>query len=274
MTVDARRRRDHTLDVSDAPLPTRATAALATLDLEKRYPDGSREVVAVRGVTVSIDAGSFTVLRGASGSGKTTLLSLLGGMTAPTKGDVLVHGRSIVHLRDRHRSALRRDDVGFVFQELSLVPELSVEENVLLPLVPRGGAGPEDLARLTARLERLGLAKHRRTITRKLSGGERQRVAILRALTTDPPVLLLDEPSAHLDASSTRDLLVWLDALVSEPLTSVRGEAWPSRRTLVVTSHDPRVIEHDGVDRVLSMEDGALVDDVRRERPRTAEARA
>ncbi len=228
--------------------------AIECIDVEKRYPDGSREVRAVRGVTLSVASGSMTILRGPSGCGKTTLLSMMGGMIAPSGGEIRLAGRSIVRLRDRHRSALRREEVGFVFQELALVPEMTVEENVWLPLVPIGGPSSADRARLDAQLARIGLAKHRDVVAGKLSGGERQRVAILRALVADPPVLLLDEPTAHLDASSTRELLAWLDTLRSE--TSGHAGA---QRTVVVATHDPRVIEHGGIDQVVAMADGGLV---------------
>ncbi|MBX7190462.1 MAG: ATP-binding cassette domain-containing protein [Sandaracinaceae bacterium] len=229
-----------------------AEPALECVDVDKRYPDGAREVHAVRGVTMRVEPGSLTLLRGPSGCGKTTLLSLLGGMIAPSAGEIRVLGRSIVRLRDRHRAALRRDEVGFVFQELALVPEMSVDENLFLPLVPIGGPSAEDEARLAQRLERIGLSRHRGTIAKKLSGGERQRVAILRALVLDPPVLLLDEPTAHLDAASTAELLAWLDELRTET-THLGG-----KRTIVVATHDPRVIDHAGVDRVIAMADGRV----------------
>ncbi len=236
------------------PGVTDSAPALECIAVEKRYPDGARSVRAVRGVTLAIDAGSFVVLRGPSGCGKTTLLSMMGGMIAPSSGELRVRGRSIVHLRDRHRSALRRDEVGFVFQELALVPELSVEENVFLPLVPVGGPSREDEARMAERLAKIGLAKHRKTLAKKLSGGEKQRVAILRALVKDPSILLLDEPTAHLDAASTEELLVWLDGL--------RGETTSGpRRTIVLATHDPRVIEHRGIDRVVVMSDGTIVEE-------------
>lgn len=227
-------------------------AALECVDVDKRYPDGTRVVHAVRSVSLSVEVGSLTVIRGPSGCGKTTLLSLLGGMIAPSAGEIRVRGRSIVRLRDRHRAALRRDEVGFVFQELALVPEMTVDENLWLPLVPTGGPRPEDEARLAARLARVGLSGHRATLASKLSGGERQRVAILRALVLDPPILLLDEPTAHLDAANTRELLAWLDG----DLRAMGPGA--ARRTIVIATHDPRVLEHASVDRTLAMAEGRL----------------
>lgn len=243
------RKRTHVTHESD--VATRQVA-VECRGLEKRYPDGRRSVRAVAGVSFDVPAGTLTLVTGPSGCGKTTLLSMLGGMVAPTAGEIRLWGRSIVHLRDRHRAALRREDVGFVFQEFALVPEMTVEENLLLPLVPCGGPTQRDEAQMTARLERAGLADARRMRAGRLSGGERQRVAILRALVRDPPLLLLDEPTAHLDATSARELLTWLDALRGEPV----GDR---PRTLVVATHDPRMIAHSGVDRVIAMAEGKLV---------------
>lgn len=228
--------------------------ALECVDLTKRYPDGTRDVTALRSVNLSVARGSCLALRGTSGCGKTTLLSVLGGMVPPTSGEVRVLGRSITHLRDRHRSELRRKDVGFVFQELALVPELSVEENVFLPLVPDGGPSTDVRKRTRAQMERIGLLQYEKTIAKKLSGGERQRIAILRALVLDPPILLLDEPTAHLDEANTNALLSWLDAL--------RKERTP-RTTLVITTHDPRVLSHALIERTVTMSDGAVTADTK-----------
>jgi putative ABC transport system ATP-binding protein len=252
--VERRGPTGHTLGV-DPSAP-----AIECVAVDKRYPDGSRQIHAVRGVTLRIDRGELVALRGPSGCGKTTLLSMMGGMIAPSSGEIRILGRSIVRLRDRHRSALRRDEVGFVFQDLALVPELSVEENVLLPLVPVGGPTRDDIARMERRLERVGLARQRRTVAAKLSGGERQRVAILRALVRDPPILLLDEPTAHLDAASAFELLAWLDTLRADDRPEGSPDAG-ARRAIVLSTHDPRVLQHGGIDRALAMSDGALVPD-------------
>lgn len=250
--VDCLRVSSHIDRVSSDLLANTGSPALECVDLIKRYPDGTRDVMALRKVSLTVERGSCVALRGTSGCGKTTLLSVLGGMVPPTSGEVRVLGRSITHLRDRHRSQLRRTEVGFVFQELALVPELSVEENVFLPLVPDGGPSAEVKKRTRAQMERIGLLKYEKTIAKKLSGGERQRVAILRALVLDPPILLLDEPTAHLDEGNTASLLTWLGTL--------REERTP-RTTLVITTHDPRVLNHALVERVIAMSDGAIVED-------------
>lgn len=224
----------------------RGTEALGATDVTKRYFDGDTKVLAVDHVTLSIARGELVVLRGTSGSGKTTLLGLLGGLVAPTQGDVRVAGKSVVHLRDHHRTQWRRRHVGFVFQELQLVRGMSLRENVLLPFAPLGGASKDDAARADALLTRFGLAPKRDSRVEKLSGGERQRGALARALILEPEVLLLDEPTAHVDADNAARIL----ELLAEEKS--RG------RAVLATTHDPRLAEDARVDRVLVMEGGRL----------------
>ncbi len=223
------------------------SALVETREATKRYVDGSRVVKAIDAVSIEIEAGTWVVLRGPSGSGKTTLLGMLGGMIAPTSGDVLFDGESIVRLREHHRAELRRTKVGFVFQALALVPEMSVIENVLLPLVPDGGASGKDEAKALEALAGVGLdlgkARARASL---LSGGERQRAAIVRALIREPKLLLLDEPTAHLDQDSARAILA---------LLKKQKEAG---RTIVVSTHDPRLAA-DEIDRVIELRDGVVV---------------
>lgn len=224
------------------------TALVEAHELVKRYADGDRIVRAVDGVSLTIDEGELVVLRGTSGSGKTTLLGLLGGMIAPSSGDVRFAGESIVQLREHHRAELRRTKVGFVFQELALVPEMSVLENVMLPLVPDGGGDGEDERRALASLAELGITREKALArAARLSGGERQRAAMVRALVRGPRLLLLDEPTAHLDAENAAAIA----ALLREEKS--RG------RTIVASTHDPRLAEAAGIDRTLEMRDGRLV---------------
>lgn len=222
--------------------------ALGCRDLVKKVRDGSRRVAIVDGVTLSMPPGRLWALEGPSGSGKTTLLLALGGLLAPTSGDVRVAGRSIVGLRDHHRTRWRREKVGFVFQELQLVRGMSLLENVLLPRVPEGGATAEERARALALLARFGLAELAGRVVDRLSGGERQRGALARALLGAPAVLLLDEPTAHVDAENAARIVELLAELKA-------GESPPA---ILVTTHDPRLAEHGAVDRRLSMRDGRL----------------
>jgi len=196
-------------------------------------------------VSLELFEREFVLLRGPSGSGKTTLLSVLGGLLTPTRGDVVLEGRSIVRMRDHHRTALRRTRVGFVLQDLALIPGMTALDNVLLPFVP-DGIGENERARALALLERFGLGTRALAKAARLSGGERQRVAVARALVRDPAVIFLDEPTAHVDATTARTLAL--------ELLRLRDEG----RTLLVSTHDPRMLELEGVDRMLELDRGRL----------------
>jgi putative ABC transport system ATP-binding protein len=220
--------------------------AIQALGLSKRYGAGHAAMVALHEVTIRIPAGEFWAITGPSGSGKTTLLGLLGGMIAPTEGEVRLAGQTITHLRDHHRALLRRNVVGVVFQEFALVPGMSLIENILLPWVPQGGAEESDRRRIEGLLGRFGMGRYRGTRVERLSAGERQRGAIIRALAADPPILLLDEPTASLDTANV--------GLLMTLLLGLRDEG----KTLVATTHDLRLAEDDRVDRVLRLVDGQL----------------
>lgn len=220
--------------------------ALGVDGVVKRYRDGDHDVEAVAGVTLSLARGTLTVLVGPSGAGKTTLLGILGGLVLPTEGDARIAGRSVVHLRDHHRTSLRRREVGFAFQDLALIPGMTLLENVLLPLAPMGGASHDDVTRARALLERFGLADKAGRRVERLSGGERQRGAIARTLILAPAALLLDEPTAHLDGENA--------AAIVDALAELRDEG----TTVVAATHDGRLAEDPRVDRTLTMRDGAL----------------
>lgn len=223
-----------------------APAAVEVRDLEKRVRDGRERRTVIHPMSFRIARGEFGVLRGPSGSGKTTLLALIGGMLSPTSGEVLLDGEAITRLREVHRAELRRKKVGFVFQDLQLVDSMSVLENVLLPKVPDGVRQP-DVDRANALLARFGVAELARARARQLSGGERQRVAIARGLLNDPPLLLLDEPTAHIDDARALEITNLLATLAAEG------------RAVLVSTHDPRVAGHGGVSRVLDLAGGHLV---------------
>lgn len=214
--------------------------------VQKRYRDGDRRIDAVSPVDLSVPEGVLWVLRGPSGSGKTTLLGLMGAMVAPSAGRVALRGDDVTSLRDHHRTAVRRERVGFVFQALSLIDGMTVLDNVLLPLVPTGGAREPDRQRAKALLDRFGVGDRNAADVARLSGGQRQRVAIARALVLGPPILLLDEPTAHLDTENALGVV--------EVLASLRDEG----TTVVAATHDPRLADDPRVDRVLTMRDGHL----------------
>jgi putative ABC transport system ATP-binding protein len=208
-------------------------------------------VRAVDSVTMQVDQGEVLVLEGPSGSGKTSLLSLIGCMSRPTQGRIVVDGRDVAKLAESELTRERRQRFGFIFQQFHLIADLPVVENVVLPLYPTGVGFHEMRQRAGAVLERLGMGGKAARRVRTLSGGEQQRVAIARALINDPQVVVADEPTAHLDRKLADELL--------EILVSIHGEG----RTVVIATHDPRVFEHPIVDRILEMRDGRIVSERR-----------
>ena len=211
----------------------------------KVYGDGPVSVTAVADADLTIRAGELVALVGPSGSGKSTLLSLLGALLTPTQGRVLIEDVDISTLEERKRTMLRARRIGFVFQAAGLVPFLTAEENVATVGAFAGMARQTARQRARQLLGELGLADRAEHLPDALSGGERQRVAIARALLVDPPVLLADEPTAHLDADRGQQVVDLLSAAVHEG----------ARAGLIVT-HDPRVAAQ--ADRMLHIADGRL----------------
>ena len=221
------------------------TAVLAARDLDKRYQLHDQEVVALRGVTLSIESGEYVAIVGPSGSGKSTLLTLLGGLDTPTAGDVEILGTSLGALDDRRLTRLRLERIGFVFQRFHLLPVLTARENIELPLAEHGVAAVARRARAEELLAYVGLttrANHRAT---QLSGGEMQRVAIARALANRPAIILADEPTGELDAATGQEILGLFRRLHADGAT------------LVVVTHDDQLAAQAG--RVIRMLDGQIV---------------
>jgi len=201
-----------------------------TRGLCKYYRDGSRsEVRALDEVSLGIEQGSLTVVAGPSGSGKTTLLVLLGALERPTRGQVFFDGKDVSDCSDVALTRARRR-MGFVFQDFALIPNLTAEENITYPLIPRGVPRPERRRRAQAALARLGMEDKLAVRARSLSGGEQQRVAIARALAGEPEVILADEPTSNLDAEASCALL------------TIFRELHEEGKTVVLSSHDPAVI--------------------------------
>jgi len=215
--------------------------------LSKSYREGRTEHVVLDSVDAVIRRGESVVLLGKSGSGKTTLLHLLSGIDLPTAGDVLLGGVALNRLSERERTLLRRERIGFVFQFFNLLPTLTVEENLLLPVELRGHVGGDDRRRAAELLAAVGLAGRAASFPERLSGGERQRVAIARALVHRPELVLADEPTGNLDQETGAEVLALLDEL------SRRGGF-----TMVMATHSREAI---GVaDRVLAVDHGHLVE--------------
>jgi putative ABC transport system ATP-binding protein len=223
-----------------------AAPAVRVDSVTKRVRDGEERRSVLANVSFEVARGELVVLRGPSGSGKTTLLAIVGGMLSPTSGEVFLDGEATSRLREAHRADVRRKKVGFVFQDLQLLDAMSALDNVLLPRVPEG-IGREHEARAHSLLARFGVEKHAHTKVRALSGGERQRVALARALLFDPPLVVMDEPTAHLDDERTK-------ALATE-LANITNEG----RAVLVASHDARIVAHGNVTRVITLRDGAIV---------------
>ncbi len=187
-----------------------------------------KEVVALEDVNLSIPEGAFVLLMGPSGSGKSTLLSLIGGLTRPTKGSVIVDGEYVSKLPDHFAALFRRQKIGFIFQKFNLIEDLSVLDNVVLPLVPTSMPYHEIKKRAEEVMQRFSIAHKSATPVSKLSGGEQQRVAIARSLVNDPPIILADEPTANLDAK------------LVDRFFDILQELKKQGKTLVVATHDPR----------------------------------
>jgi putative ABC transport system ATP-binding protein len=220
--------------------------ALSAKDVCKRVSDGRSRREVLKGVSLDLHRGQMVLVRGPSGSGKTTLLAILGGMLLPTSGEVWLGGEAISRLRDHQRAEVRRAKIGYLFQDFGLIEGMTVLENVLLPLLPSGQAKSEAVKHAHALLEQLGMNELARTNVTSLSGGERQRVALARARIARPEVLLLDEPTAHLDTARARTLMADLTTLCDA------GTA------VLVASHDARVEDATRVDRRLDLVDGVL----------------
>ncbi len=221
--------------------------------LSKSYGGGETRVEALRATDLAVASGEFLAIVGPSGSGKSTLLHLLAGLDRPTTGTVWIDGQDLYALNDTQRSILRRRRIGFIFQFYNLVPVLSAEENVALPLLLDGRAAEagymEDL------LGWLGLQERRRHLPGALSGGQQQRVAIARALVNRPAVILADEPTGNLDQASARQVLELLQGSVRR-----YGQA------LVMVTHDQKAASY--ADRIVTIEDGRIVRELVREEMR------
>jgi putative ABC transport system ATP-binding protein len=220
-----------------------SSPALEVRDLAHTYGEGARAVPALAGVDLAFAPGTFTAVMGPSGSGKSTFLNCAAGLERPTAGRVLVDGRDITDWDEGERTTLRRERIGFVFQGFHLMPYLSAEQNVGLPLRLAGHRPDRD--RVRNLLDRVGLGDRGRHLPDALSGGQQQRVAIARALVTDPAVVVADEPTGALDSTTARDVL----ALLRDSVDSLG-------QTVVMVTHDPVAASY--ADRVVYLVDGRV----------------
>ena len=218
-------------------------------DLEKVYLMGEEKVAALSGVSLTIDRGEYAAVVGPSGSGKSTLMNILGGLDRPTAGDYLFEGEKVDGYDDDGLAAFRNQRIGFVFQSFQLLPRLTAQQNVELPMVYGGVSPAERRARAAELLDRIGLGSRLTHRPNQLSGGQQQRVAIARALANEPSLLLADEPTGALDQATGQDVLGLFESLNREGLT------------VVVVTHDQDVAGR--AHRRIAFRDGKVVQDDR-----------
>jgi putative ABC transport system ATP-binding protein len=221
-------------------------AAVSAVDISKTYGEGEAAVKALCTVSMDVAPGEFVAVMGPSGSGKSTLMHLLAGLDRPTEGNVYIGGDNVTAMKDKELTMLRRRRVGFIFQAFNLIPQLTAEENIVLPLTL---AREKANGNLDALLEKVGLTDRRTHKPTELSGGQQQRVAVARALITEPAVVFADEPTGNLDSKSSDDIL-----------TLLREAADERNQTTVMVTHDAHAASY--ADRVVFLGDGKIVRDL------------
>ncbi len=218
-------------------------------DVKRIYTMGKNKVHALNGVSLTIEKGDFATIMGASGSGKSTLLNMIGCLDKPTSGSIYINDTNIKTLDDDHLTAIRRNNIGFIFQQFNLIPTLTAVENVEIPMIfnriePQMRRKKAIQALRQANLD-LEYARHR---PNELSGGQQQRVAIARALANDPPILLADEPTGNLDSNTGKNIMELLSKLNSKGTT------------VIVVTHDPGLTEY--ASKTIVLMDGKVSDDI------------
>ena len=215
------------------------------VNLYKSFKLGEVEVEVLKNINLTIQQGEFVSIMGPSGSGKSTLLYLIGGLDKPTSGSIRIKGRELSTMKDQEESILRRRDLGFVFQFYNLIPNLNVEENIMLPVLLDGKRLNAERRRLDQILEDVGLSDRRYHTPRELSGGQQQRVAIARALVNEPDVILADEPIGNLDSKTGTEIMKLLKRIHQE-----------RRKTILQVTHSEEAASYG--DRIIHVRDGKV----------------
>ena len=219
-------------------------------DVYKIYNPGENEVRALDGVSLTIDEGEFVAIIGQSGSGKSTFMNMLGLLDECTSGEYYLNGKDVSHLTDDELSDIRNKEIGFVFQGYNLIPSLTAQGNVELPLTYRGMPKEERHERSIDALSKVGLAERKNHLPRQMSGGQQQRVAIARAIAARPPIILADEPTGALDSHSGKEVLRILKELNEEG------------KTVILITHDESIAAQ--AKRIVKVQDGKIVEDRRK----------
>ena len=217
---------------------------LEAKNIAKTYKNGKVEVKAVKPCSISFEKGEFVAIVGKSGSGKSTLLKLLGTTEVPDSGEILLNGQSILHLKDREVSKLRRSQIGFIYQDYSLLPEFTGYENIIFPI--RLDGKTPDKAMIEELMQVLGILSCKDKFPGEMSGGEQQRVAIARAIAIQPAVILADEPTGNLDCENS-----------NEVVTLMRKAAKIYHQTIIMVTHDMQTADY--ADRTIRIQDGEII---------------
>jgi len=223
------------------------TALVEMHGITRTYTMGDNVVHALRGVDVTIEAGTSVAIMGTSGSGKSTLMNIMGCLDQPNAGSYLLEGRDVSRLSRGELAEVRGRKIGFVFQSFNLLSRTSALENVELPLIYQGMSGKERHERAMAALEKVGLAKRHDHHPNQLSGGQQQRVAIARALVGDAPVIMADEPTGNLDTKTSHEVMGILQGLVDQG------------KTVILVTHEADIAAY--ASRVITLRDGSIIDD-------------
>jgi len=215
-------------------------------NIKKKFIEGSLETIVLKGVDITVQAGEFLVIMGKSGAGKSTLLYQLSALDRPTSGEILIETKDILSLSETELANFRLYTLGYIFQDYALIPDLTAEENVALPLLMRGMDWGTAVASALAAIDSVGLKNRQQNLPSQLSGGEQQRVAIARAIAGKPKIIFADEPTANLDTISSKQVI----ALIAD-LNKTIGQ------TIVMVTHEREYAL--GANRILHMEDGLIV---------------
>lgn len=217
------------------------------ININKIFNQGEKdEIHALKKINFNVNENEFILLRGASGSGKSTILSIVGGLIKPTDGEVIVDGKSIAKLPDKFSSLLRREKIGFIFQKFNLISDLSVYDNIIIPLIPGKLSRSEIESKVDKLLSDFSLNDKKNILVKKLSGGEQQRVAIARALINNPKIILADEPTANLDEILSNDFIEIIKKLKSNGIT------------ILLASHDPLFNSLEFLDNIIDIHLGEI----------------